>query len=158
MNLQFISKNLYNQYQNLYIAPAVNNYWEQLKTSCWAERENLDVILSSDRCNDSPGHSAQYCTYTFAEMNTKCILEINFVEVREVEGRKSPNMERIGFERGLDNLLKSKMKVKGVVTDGHLEIGALMSKYSSFKNKKILLFMAFCVLSLSCYHNLNPFC
>ena len=119
---------MYNQYQNLYIAPAVNNYWEQLRASCWAERENLDAILSSDGRNDLPGQSAQYCTYTFAEMNTKCILEINFAEVREVEGRKSSNMERIRFERGLDNLLKSKRKVKEVVTDEHLEIGALMSK------------------------------
>ncbi|XP_028417582.1 uncharacterized protein LOC114542029 [Dendronephthya gigantea] len=131
MNVQFISKNLYNQYQNLYIAPAVNSYWEELKNSCWAERENQDIVLSSDGRNDSPGHCAQYCTYTFAEMDSKCILDINFVEVREVEGRKSPNMERIGFERGLDNLLKSKMIIKEVVTDGHLEIGALMSKYSS---------------------------
>ncbi len=137
MNLQYISSNLYNQYQNLYIAPAVKDYWEQLKSSCWAEREDQDVVLSSDGRNDSPGHCAQYCTYTFAEMDSKCILEIDFVDVREVEGRKSPNMERIGFERGLDNLLKSKMKVKEVVTDGHLEIGALMSKYWNFKYKKL---------------------
>jgi hypothetical protein len=33
-------------------------------------------------------------------------LGIEFVDVREVEDGKSPNMERIGFERGLDNLLK----------------------------------------------------
>ncbi|XP_028411412.1 uncharacterized protein LOC114533974 [Dendronephthya gigantea] len=134
MNVQFISKNLYNQYQNLYIAPAVNSYWEELKNSCWAERENKDIVLSSDGRNDSPGHCAQYCTYTFAEMDSKCILDINFVEVREVEGRKSPNMERIGFERGLDNLLKSTMIIKEVVTDGHLEIGALMKNAAKYKD------------------------
>ena len=36
-------------------------------------------------------------------------------------------MERIGFERGLDEILTSKMVIKEVVTDGHLEIGAVMS-------------------------------
>jgi hypothetical protein len=60
-------------------------------------------------------------------MEAQTILNMNIVDVREVEGRKSPNMERIGFERGLDEILTSKMVIKEVVTDGHLEIGALMS-------------------------------
>ena len=128
MNLHFFSKNLYNQYQNLYIGPAVNDYKENMKQNLCKERENKELVLSSDGRNYSPGHSAQCCTYTFAEMETKCILELNIVDVREVEGRKSPNMERVGFERGLDKLMASKINVKEVVTDGHLEIGALMSK------------------------------
>ena len=61
-------------------------------------------------------------------METTTILNMNVVDVREVEGRKRPNMERVGFERGLDSMLQSKMAVKEIVTDGHLEIGALMSK------------------------------
>ncbi|CAB3985659.1 Hypothetical predicted protein, partial [Paramuricea clavata] len=126
MNLHFFSKNLYNQYQSLYIGPAVNDYWEVLRNDAWKEREDKEIILSSDGRNDSPGHSAQYCTYSFADMDTKCILELNIVDVREVEGRKSPNMERVGFERGLDKLIGSQMNIKEVVTDGHLEIGALM--------------------------------
>ena len=128
MRLQFISKSLYNQYQTLYIAPTVDNYWERMKKELWKEREGKDIILSSDGRNDSPGHCAQYCTYSFVDMEAKSILKINIVDVREVEGRKSVNMERIGFERGLDEILKSQMVIKEVVTDGHLQIGALMSK------------------------------
>ena len=94
--------------------------------------QDFQVHSLTTRQNDSPGHSTQYCTYTFADTESKCILEIDFVDGREVEGRKSPNMERIGFEIGLDKLAKSKIKVKEVVTDGHLEIGALMSKYQNF--------------------------
>ncbi len=86
------------------------------------------MILSSDGRNDSPGHCAQYLTYTFADMETKTILNLNIVEVREIEGRKSANMERVGFERGLDELKTSKMKLGEIVTDGHLEISAVMSK------------------------------
>ena len=128
MRLQFISKSLYNQYQTLYIAPTVDDYWERMKKELWKEREGKDIILSSDGRNDSPGHCAQYCTYSFVDMEAKSILKINIVDVREVEGRKSVNMERIGFERGLDEILKSQMVIKEVVTDGHLQIGALMSK------------------------------
>ena len=84
---------------------------------------------------DSPDHCAQYCTYTFADMETKSVLNLNIVDVREVVGRKSPNMERMGFERGLDDILKSSMNINEIVTDGHLEISALMSKWSLNKIK-----------------------
>lgn len=53
---------------------------------------------------------------------------MNIVDVREVEGRKSNNMERVAFEKGLDSLLQYPMLVKEIVIDGHLEIGALMSE------------------------------
>ncbi|XP_028418400.1 uncharacterized protein LOC114543733 [Dendronephthya gigantea] len=123
-----------NSYTKIRFLFQVMNLLGGIKEFVLAERENKDIVLSSDGRNDSPGHCAQYCTYTFAEMDSKCILDINFVEVREVEGRKSPNMERIGFERGLDNLLKSTMIIKEVVTDGHLEIGALMKNAAKYKD------------------------
>ena len=61
-------------------------------------------------------------------MQDKAILQTNVVDVREAAG-KSNNMERIGFERGMDMLLTSQIAIKEVVTDGHLEIAALMSKF-----------------------------
>ena len=126
--LGFVSKSLFNQYQHLYIAPAVNDYWENIKVDLWKDRDGKEVILSGDARNDSPGHCAQYCTYSLGDMETKTILNMNIIDVREVEGRKSNNMERVGFERGLDKLLESNMVLKEVVTDAHSEIGALMSK------------------------------
>ena len=129
LNLQYFSSTLFYRYQNLYVAPAVNDYWKSMQKDLWQERAGKDVILSGDGRNDSPGHSAQYCTYTLADMETKTILHLEIVDVREVEGRKSANMERIGFERGMDSLLASEMNITEVVTDGHSEIGALFSKY-----------------------------
>ena len=41
---------------------------------------------------------------SFADMEMKSTLNLNVVDVREIEGRKSPNMERVGFERGLHEL------------------------------------------------------
>ena len=127
-NIQYFSKTLFYQYQSLYIAPAVNDFWEQQRSMLWNERSGKEVLLSGDGRNDSPGHSAQYCTYSLADMNDKAILQMNIVDVREAAG-KSPNMKRIGFERGMDKLLTSAMCISEVVTDGHLEIGALMSKH-----------------------------
>ena len=129
MNMKYISQMLYNQYQSLYIAPTVEDCWKEIKNGLWKDREGKSVILSSDERNDSPGHCALYCTYSFADMETKSILSLNVVDVREIEGRKRSNMERVGFERGLHELLTSKMDLKEVVTDGHLEISALMSKF-----------------------------
>ena len=133
LNLQYISSSLFNQYQNLYIAPTVNDYWMAMQKELWQERAGKDVILSGDGRNYSPGHCAQCCTYSLADMETKNILQLNVVDVRETEGRKSPNMERIGFERGMDSLLHSEMFVKEVVTDGHTEIAALFSKLLQMK-------------------------
>lgn len=128
LNLQYFSSSLFYQYQKLFVAPAVDDYWKAMQRELWQERAGKEVILSGDGRNDSPGHSAQYCTYTLADMETKTILHLEIVDVREVEGRKSANMERIGFERGMDTLMATDMEIKEVVTNGHAEIGALFSK------------------------------
>jgi hypothetical protein len=100
-NLQYFSSALFNQYQKLYIIPAINKFWEQHQKQLWEEKAGKEVVLSGDGRNYSPGHSAQYCTYSLADMDDQAILQINFVDVREASG-KSNNMERIGFERGMD--------------------------------------------------------
>lgn len=103
-------------------------FGNNIKQQVWNEKAGKDIVLSGDGRNDSPCHSAQYCTYTLADMQDKAILQVNVVDVREAAG-KSNNMERMGFERGMDTLLASPMVVKEVVTDGHLEIAALMSEF-----------------------------
>ena len=106
----------------------MNEFWEQHNQELWEEKAGKDVVLSSDGRNDSPGHSAQYCTNSIADMEDHAILQMNIMNVREAAG-KSNNMERIGFKRRMDKLLTSQMSVKEAITDGHLEIAALMSKY-----------------------------
>ena len=137
LNLQYFSSSLFYQYQNL------NDYWKLRQKELWQERAGKEVILSGDGHNDSPGHSAQYCTYTLtlADMETKAILHLEIVDVREVEGRKSANMEKIGFERGMNTLMATEMNNKEVVTDGHAEIGALFSKYHVVNLKCVCMFV-----------------
>ncbi len=93
----------------MYIIPAINEFWDEHQQQLWNEKAGKEIILSGDGRNDSPGHNAQYCTYTLADTDDRAIVQINVVDVREAAG-KSNNMERIGFERGM-------------------EIAALMSQY-----------------------------
>ena len=88
------------------------------------EKINKKILLSSD----SPGHFAQYCTYTIADMVDDIILQQNVLDVREVDGRKSTNMENIGFQQGMNARLSTDIIIKEVITDGHTGIAALMSE------------------------------
>lgn len=112
-----------------------------MQKELWQERAGKEVMLSGDGRNDSSGHSAQYCTYTLADMETKTILQLEIVDVREVEGRKSANMERIGFERVMNTLIATEMNIKEVVTDGHAEIGTFFSKYHVVNLKCVCMFV-----------------
>ena len=123
-NIQYFSKTLFYQYQSLHIAPAVNDFWEQQRSMLWNERSGKEVLLSGDGRNDSPGHSAQYCTHSLADMNDKAILQMNIVDVRGPQ-EKVPTWRELDLRGGWTSCLHQLC----AVTDGHLEIGALMSKH-----------------------------
>ncbi|XP_021339633.1 uncharacterized protein LOC110440829, partial [Mizuhopecten yessoensis] len=76
---------------------------------------------------DSPGHCAQYCTYTFMEMDTKKILCIVTMDKRMTD-RKSTNLEKACFLKGLQFLLGRGMKIAEIVTDAHVQVEALMRR------------------------------
>ncbi|KAG5281254.1 hypothetical protein AALO_G00069120 [Alosa alosa] len=73
---------------------------------------------------DSPGHCAQYCTYTAMENESREILSVITVDKRET-GRNSVIMEREAFVRTVDTLL-NEVKLVEVCTDAHVQISALM--------------------------------
>lgn len=74
---------------------------------------------------DSPGHCAQYCTYTAMENESREIISVITVDKRET-GRNSVIMEREAFVRTVDTLL-NEVKLVEVCTDAHVQISALMS-------------------------------
>lgn len=76
---------------------------------------------------DSPGHNAQYCTYTFMENSTKQILCVITMD-KTMTDSKSTNLEKACFVKGLQFLLQNDIQVIEVITDEHLQISALMSK------------------------------
>ena len=75
---------------------------------------------------DSPGHSAQYCTYSLMETNSNSVLSIQTVDKRETN-KKSPLMEKAGFLKALNELRDKNVNVTEVVTDQHVQISSLMS-------------------------------
>ncbi|KAJ8050345.1 hypothetical protein HOLleu_03510 [Holothuria leucospilota] len=87
-------------------------------------------IFDGDGRNDSPGFSAQYCTYTTMDYHTNDILHVVVVDKRDV-GLKSPNMEKAAFVSSLQFLQENNLKVKEV-TDAHPSIRAYLSKCFTF--------------------------
>ncbi|KAL4217969.1 hypothetical protein ACF0H5_022707 [Mactra antiquata] len=57
----------------------------------------------SDGRNDSPGHSAKYCSYTLMEDITKKILTLKTLDKRKTE-RKSAAMKKMGFIFALEEV------------------------------------------------------
>jgi hypothetical protein len=81
-----------------------------------------------DGRNDSPGHCAQYCSYTIMEQTSKKILTLITLDKRTTD-RKSVNMEKVGFAKAMEEMKAKNIEVEEVVTDAHLGIGAIMSMY-----------------------------
>ena len=90
--------------------------------------KNTCNSIAGDGRMDSPGHCAKYCTYTVMENETKKIISVKTLDKRETEG-KSVNLEKAGFVRCLEEIQNKGLNVSEIVTDAHLQIGALMSKH-----------------------------
>ncbi|XP_070555346.1 uncharacterized protein [Ptychodera flava] len=134
LNLACISVTSFQRIQRLYAVPAIQNYWDNMERDILDSYQGQKAILCGDGRNDSPGHSAHYLSYSLADANKNCIVHTEVVDVREVNG-KSPNMERLGFERSMDKL-KRTIEIDEVVTDAHVQIAAVMRKCDKYKDIK----------------------
>ncbi|KAJ8026489.1 hypothetical protein HOLleu_31320 [Holothuria leucospilota] len=127
LNLGICNSTLHWYAQRTYTCPAINEYWEGLQREILDARSGQEVVISGDGRNDSPGFSAQYCTYTTMDYHTNDILHVAVVDKREV-GLKSPNMEKAAFISSLQFLQENNLKVKEVVTDAHPSIRAYLKQ------------------------------
>ncbi|XP_071827646.1 uncharacterized protein [Apostichopus japonicus] len=132
IGLKSITKDTFYRTQRLYVAPVVDNFWQGMQQGILSAYGDQQVVLAGDGRCDSPGHSAQYCSYVFTDEATKKVLHVEVVDVREVGG-KSPNMEKMAFERGMDFLMKQ-IKVEELVTDAHTQISAAMKNSVKFQD------------------------
>jgi len=76
--------------------------------------------------NDSPGHSAQYCSYTLMDCHSGSIVSTIVVDKREVN-LIFPNMEKVGLQRSL-TVLAGTLNLTELVTDAHTQIAAFLRK------------------------------
>jgi len=75
----------------------------------------------------SIGHSAQYCTYTTMEHDSKDIISVVTVDKR-LTNLNSVVMEKHAFIQTFDQLL-GELNITEIVTDAHMQISALLSEY-----------------------------
>lgn len=80
-----------------------------------------------DGRNDSPGHCAQYCSYTTMELESKEIIHVVTIDKRQT-GWNSNIMEKEAFVQTV-NELSNEIKLVEFCTDAHVQIGALLSKW-----------------------------
>lgn len=89
--------------------------------------EDNNFLISEYGRNDSPGHRAQYCTYTMMDDQSKKIISLITMDKRET-GKKSCKIEKTCFMKSRNDLLENHINIEEVVTDTHIQIGAVISK------------------------------
>lgn len=126
LKLPFLSSSSFWKIQRTYVVPSIVQIWESHQNEVLDEFRGKDLVLLGDGRMDSPGHCAQYCTYTFMEHDTHKILCIITLDKR-MTGGKSAVLEKACFQKGLQFLLRHNMKIVEIVTDAHVQIEALMN-------------------------------
>ncbi|KAM4537014.1 uncharacterized protein PAE49_021421 [Odontesthes bonariensis] len=124
MNMGMVAESNFFKSQDTYCVEPVKLFWEKNRADVLTSlREKDGVVVLGDGRMDSPGHCAQYCTYTTIE--SRDIVHIVTVDKRET-ALNSVIMERECFTRTMDALLQE-IPVKEVVTDAHIQITALLN-------------------------------
>lgn len=127
LNVGMVNPQNFHSISGKYTSQVIEKAWKQQL----AENINLlpskEVVVIGDGRMDSPGHTAQFCTYTLMEYESKMILSTVVIDKRETQ-LKSPNMEREGLVRALAEVQSMGLVVKELITDGHTSIAKMMSK------------------------------
>lgn len=98
---------------------SISGYYIRCCCIKWKDQIDNNLFTSEgDGRMDSPGHCAQFCSYTFMEYETKKILSIVTMDKRMTD-KKSTVLEKACFLKGLRELLAKNLKVVEVVTDAH---------------------------------------
>ncbi|XP_029948188.1 uncharacterized protein LOC115388988 isoform X2 [Salarias fasciatus] len=125
MEMGMVSESTFFRIQDSYCKGPILKYWEKTRAEVIQRlRQKEGVVLLSDGRMDSPGHCANFCTYTTIEQESRDIVYIDSIDKRMCGG-DSVVMERECFCRSMDALLPD-LKIKEMVTDDHPEISALL--------------------------------
>lgn len=123
-NLLHIKKTTFYQIQRCYLCPVVEQFWVDERESSLRDMGNRPLVVCGDGRNDSPGHSAKYCLYSLMDTESNKLVDVQIIDKREAD-LKSPRMEKIGLQRGLE-ALANRVSVVELVTDASTSITAMM--------------------------------
>ena len=115
LRIDFPSSSTYYRIQRLYVVPECTEFWNDMKNEIWNVLSGEPLILCGDGRNDSPGHSAKYCTYVLMEHFLNVIVDLDVVDQRETGG-VSTNMEAFGMRKLLQRIV-GKLVVQEIVTE-----------------------------------------
>ncbi|XP_035679337.1 uncharacterized protein LOC118417746 [Branchiostoma floridae] len=136
MNLGCVNESTFYKIQRQYCVDTINQYWVKQQEEIVRDlRTKEEVILLGDGRMDSPGHCAQYCTYTALDNESRSIVAIEVVDKRETD-RNSSVMEKDGFKKAMDDLLDKGVPITEVCTDAHPQISSLMRPDKGVYGKK----------------------
>ncbi|XP_077371760.1 uncharacterized protein LOC144015549 isoform X2 [Festucalex cinctus] len=136
MNLRMVNRNTFFTVQDTYCVDAITEFWIEKISQSIASLQGKQVVLLGDGRNDSPGHCAQYCSYTTMENETKEIINVSTVDKRQTCWN-SNIMEKEAFIRTLEKLSKE-IQISEICTDAHVQIAALLDpEKGKYKNLKI---------------------
>ncbi|XP_064390936.1 uncharacterized protein LOC135338779 [Halichondria panicea] len=118
LNVAAITRRTFFRHQNKYLQPAIDNVWKQNQKSLLMslKKKGKPLVLAGDGRSDSPGHTAQYGSYSVLNK----IVDFKLVQSNEVAS--SNHMEKEGLIRVLEFLKKKGIKVGTLVTDRHQQI------------------------------------
>ncbi|XP_030268504.1 uncharacterized protein LOC115579134 [Sparus aurata] len=125
MNIRMVNPNTHFTIQETYCVDTIKEYWEEKRSETISQLQGKDVVLLGDGRNDSPGHSAQYCSYTTMELETREIVHVATVDKRQTNWNSNV-MEKEGFIQTVEKLTKE-IKVVEFCTDAHVQIEALLN-------------------------------
>ena len=86
INAEFIAPRTYHLLQRLYITPCIKEIWGIRQLRLLQELGQRELVLGGDGRCDSPGHSAKYGSYSFVDLNTNKVLDVQLVQVRTKNG------------------------------------------------------------------------
>nr|XP_054592512.1 uncharacterized protein LOC107373174 isoform X2 [Nothobranchius furzeri] len=114
MNIGVVSPKTFRIIQNYYLVDSIKDFWEKKRAAiidCLRVKES--VVALADGRMDSPGHTAQFCTYTTMENDSKDIISVVTVDKRQTN--------------------------RNSVTDAHMQISALLDpRKGRYKEKAII--------------------
>ena len=140
------SKASFFRVQKFYCIPAIEEWWQWMRSNIISLIGNLEVIVSGDGQSDSPGHSAKYLTYfvVLTDAMQDYIVHLECLDKREVGG-KSPCMEKEALKRAIQKLTNI-VNLREVVTDASSSIIKMMGiLFYCFKS-----FLQYCICQC-CY-------
>ncbi|XP_042145545.1 uncharacterized protein LOC115319105 [Ixodes scapularis] len=120
MNVEVMSDQMYNTYQNALLFPAVDKIWLQEQDELISQLDSQEVDITADGRFDSPGFSAKYLTYSAHVQQINKILHSVQVQLGESErAMASVNMEKEGLIKQLEFLKEKCIHIRSLGTDRH---------------------------------------